>query len=351
MILESKLDKESTTILIDGGPYQTFPKHLKPTLKRLFLYKKLDLMVLSHIDGDHVIGLLDLLQEIKIQREHKAKEIVKISKMWHNSYKNLLLLPEEPAKLIANLLRQQISTERDSTLGSIIMTSFQQGTDLAQLANFLKIPINQGFGEVIQVVDKVKTTRLNNFSLHIIGPTKKNLDKLRKEWYKEFTKQKKTKKIQSRLIQILDKSASNLASIMFLVETENKKILFTGDGLGKDIVEVFSRNHMLDAGGKFYVDILKVPHHGSDRNTSPEFFNTVNAEYYVISANGMYDNPSLNTLKWIIESENASNRVRKIVLTNTTPDVKNLLQNYDQNKFNYKTIVMKPNSHFLTITM
>ena len=28
---------------------------------------------------------------------------------------------------------------------------------------------------------------------------------------------------------------------------------------------------MLDKNGKFHVDILKVPHHGSDRNTSLNF--------------------------------------------------------------------------------
>jgi hypothetical protein len=30
LILESGVGKNSTTILIDGGPYQTFEKHLKP---------------------------------------------------------------------------------------------------------------------------------------------------------------------------------------------------------------------------------------------------------------------------------------------------------------------------------
>ena len=90
---------------------------------------------------------------------------------------------------------------------------------------------------------------------------------------------------------------------MFLAEIKNRKILFTGDGLGPDVIDILSKNAMLDQSGKFHVDVLKVPHHGSDRNTSLEFFNTVNAKYYIISANGRDDNPSLNTLRWIIESE------------------------------------------------
>ena len=34
-MLESKSHNESTTILIDGGPYQTCKNHLNPTLQKL----------------------------------------------------------------------------------------------------------------------------------------------------------------------------------------------------------------------------------------------------------------------------------------------------------------------------
>jgi beta-lactamase superfamily II metal-dependent hydrolase len=89
-ILESKEGKESTTVLVDGGPYQTFEIHLKPTLQKLPLDGKLDLVVLSHIDNDHIIGLLDLLDEIKSQREKGIKELVKVYELWHNSFNDLL---------------------------------------------------------------------------------------------------------------------------------------------------------------------------------------------------------------------------------------------------------------------
>jgi len=55
-------------VLVDDGPYQTFENHLKPALQKLLLNGKLDLMIFSHIDIDHIIGLLDLLEEIKNQR-------------------------------------------------------------------------------------------------------------------------------------------------------------------------------------------------------------------------------------------------------------------------------------------
>jgi beta-lactamase superfamily II metal-dependent hydrolase len=73
VILESGVGKNSTTVLVDGGPYQTFEKHLKPALKKLPIKGKLDLVVLSHNDNDHIIGLLDLLEEIKGQVGIKIK--------------------------------------------------------------------------------------------------------------------------------------------------------------------------------------------------------------------------------------------------------------------------------------
>lgn len=108
---------------------------------------------------------------------------------------------------------------------------------------------------------------------------------------------------------------------------------------------------MLDKRGKFYVDVLKVPHHGSDRNTSLEFFDTIAAEYYIISANGRDDNPSLNTLKWILKSENKSTKTKKIILTNMTPNTKKVFQEYDKNEYNYESIFLKKNNHLFTIDL
>lgn len=347
-ILESKFGKDSVNILIDGGPYQTFKNHLKPTLQKIPSNGKFDLVVLSHIDNDHIIGLLDLLMEIKNQKEGGKKELVKVEKLWHNSFNDLLELHADPKKLLRNIFSAKAIVKGQNIGESIVMKGFRQGTDLTKLAKTLEIPINPDFDKIILVNEKIRLLRLNNISIHLLGPTKKNMDKLQKDWNKWLAK-KKTEETVNGLIELVDKSVPNLASITFLAEIENRKILFTGDGLGHDIIDVLSKNSMLDKNGKFYVDVLKVPHHGSDRNTSAEFFETVTAIYYIISANGRDDNPSLSTLKWILESGEKSTKTKKIILTNTTPNIKKILKEYDQNKYNYKSIFLKKKSHLLTI--
>jgi len=357
LILESETGKNSTTVLIDGGPYQTFEKHLKPTLQRLPVNSKLDLVVLSHIDNDHIIGLVDLLEEIRDQRENGTKELVKISKLWHNSFNDLFQIDEDANSFLKNSFLtlnfkskgEQKKTE--SFITSIIMKGFQQATDLTSLAKSLKIPINPDFHKLVLVENAPKIIKFKDITFRILGPTKKNLDKLRDEWKDWLKKKKLNQNLEFDLLQILDKSIPNLSSIMLLAECKNKKILFSGDGLGDDIVEVLSKNAILDKQGKYHVDILKVPHHGSDRNISPEFFNTVNADYYVISANGRDDNPSVDTIKWIIESRNKRIKSKKIVFTNNTPNIVKILKEYDQKEYDYECIFLEGKQDFLTLSL
>jgi hypothetical protein len=54
-----------------------------------------------------------------------------------------------------------------------------------------------------------------------------------------------------------------------------------------------------------HVDVLKIPHHGSDRNIDPVFFRRITADHYVFSGNGENGNPERETLQMLLnESEN-----------------------------------------------
>lgn len=353
-LLQSKLGTDSFNALIDGGPYQTFEKHLKATLQKLPLNGKLDLIVLSHIDNDHIIGLLDLLEQIKSEKENGKKVLIKIGKLWHNSFNDLFQLNTDPSILFKdtflseNFMPSGQIKDRKKIV-TLIMKGFQQGRDLTQLAKSLKIKINPGFKKLIFVNETIMSIHLKHLTFQILGPTKKNLEKLKEEWRNWLTKKRRMSGSETGIFQILDKSVPNLASIVFLAEIKNRKILFTGDGIGDDIIKVLSQNTMLDSNGKYHVHILKVPHHGSDRNASVKFFDTIYADYYIISANGRDDNPSYDTLKWIIESNKNIKKTKKIILTNMTPTIRKVLQEYDQKKFNYESIFMGKNENFLTV--
>ena len=242
LLLISENGKNSTAVLIDGGPYQTFEKHLRPTLQKLPKNGKLDLIVLSHIDNDHIIGLVDLFGQIKDEREKGNKELVKISELWHNSFNDLLQVDEDAntffktSFLSLNFGSEDEKKKMENSITEIIMTGFQQSSDLSSLAKSLKVPVNPEFDKLILTDNAPKIIKLNDITFHILGPSAKNLEKLRKEWSDWRNKNKLHHALVLDLFQILDKSVPNLSSIMLLVESNNKKILFAGDGSSDNVI-------------------------------------------------------------------------------------------------------------------
>jgi hypothetical protein len=138
-----------------------------------------------------------------------------------------------------------------------------------------------------------------------------------------------------------DKSIPNLSSIMFIAEEDGKKILFTGDGLSEHLVYGLNHSKALNSPGTIHVDVLKVPHHGSERNVTAEFFQVITADKYLISANGRDDNPSLTTLRWIAETAKEQHRLIAITITNTTPIVEQFIKKYSKEEYGYKLKIIK----------
>ena len=136
-----------------------------------------------------------------------------------------------------------------------------------------------------------------------------------------------------------------------IAEADGRTILFTGDGRSDHLLDGLEAAGQLDANGALHVDVLKVPHHGSDRNATRTFFREVTADTYVISANGHPDNPDLSTLIWIVESAQQQSRDIDIVATNHTPSLQKLLEEYPQAQFTYNLEIMPSNHSFRRLTL
>ena len=66
--------------------------------------------------------------------------------------------------------------------------------------------------------------------------------------------------------------------------------------------------HLLELlvdGYSLHVDILKVPHHGSDNNVTEGFFRTITADHYVFSGDGEHGNPERNTMEMLFDARAA----------------------------------------------
>lgn len=318
-------------IVIDGGPDPTYKNVLRPRLDALkgacqdpYTEKLLiDLLLVSHIDDDHIAGVVKLLQALQRAEEEGDPLPFLIQTIWHNSFDDLLGRGAEE-------LQDKLAQTASATLAGLggghldqlsagVIASVKQGREVRRLARQLGIPLNSGFDDLVVAGESSPTTLqiAERIRLQVLGPTQRRLRELQREWEKVV--RRLHERDEASLAAFVDRSVSNLSSIVILLEAQigqrTARMLLTGDARGDDLLKMIDEYRLAPA-GKLHVDIFKIPHHGSDRNSDPKLFQVVTADHYVISANGEHGNPDPPVIEWILASRPAG--TFKIHLTNST---------------------------------
>ena len=85
-------------IMIDGGPKMVYKPHLKPRLEEIKTARGLsdedslpvDLLMVSHVDDDHIQGILDLTKELLEAKRERRPQLVQVLSFWHNSFDDII---------------------------------------------------------------------------------------------------------------------------------------------------------------------------------------------------------------------------------------------------------------------
>src|SRR5262245_52069425 len=85
-------------VMIDGGPSDVYGPHLKPRIGEIRAARGLakgdplpvDVLMVSHVDDDHIHGILDLTREMIVAQDAKQPQDLKIASLWHNSFDNVI---------------------------------------------------------------------------------------------------------------------------------------------------------------------------------------------------------------------------------------------------------------------
>jgi hypothetical protein len=315
-------------VIIDGGPRGVYNPFLKPRIRQIRKARKLqdnkplpvDVLMVSHVDDDHIQGILDLTKELVTAQKAKKPQLVQVFSFWHNSFENLI--DHTPDELTASFKSQfgaasmdgdppdltlDVEDEDEETVVSTmkVLASIAQGAQLRSDVNTLKFPLNPEFGgELILAQAKAKAIDMENgLSLTVVGPTLLELKKLHEKhqaWLKELKKAGKTP--EDVLSDYVDESVPNLASVVVLAEAGGKRMLLTGDARGDKILEGLELAGLVEQGGTLEVDVLKVPHHGSSNNLDDDFFERITARHYVFSGNGEHGNPERESLEMLLNA-------------------------------------------------
>ena len=338
--------------VIDGGPSGVFRSSLMKRLEEIREEREIDvlpirLLMVSHIDDDHIRGVLDLTRHLADLRKEKKPMPWKFQTLWHNSFDDIVGNVEPLSKALSAAVAP---VARDEPLpaglpldrySALVMASVGQGRTLRDAARALGLPVNSPWKGLVWAPPGAKREAKlgGDLTFTVIGPLKAQVDALRADWDKKLKEMKK-KPAQAQAIaaDFVDKSVYNLSSIVVIAKLGERRMLLTGDARGDFVLEGLQAVGELRAGA-IHVDLLKVPHHGSDRNVREDFFRQVTADHYVISADGRHDNPDPRMLRMLTTAR--GNAEYTIHLTNRVNEAVRFFEDDRTNGRRYKVVYRK----------
>ena len=231
-------ESKSYNVLIDGGIQKIFQNILLPEIQELQAKNEaLDIVVNTHIDFDHITGILDLAQAMEDNK--LPKEIVK--RWWFNSGKLISKYFNLPP-FTGHAIYLDSDEEADDS-----QVSLKQGVSLETLL--------EGFGNWHNylITNEQPPFVLGGATFTILSPDKKALKKLGEKWEQHAKEEKsgQAKRLEDdydRPVETLaqrkyskDYSAFNRSSIAFLFEFQEKSILFLGDAVPETYVPALEK--------------------------------------------------------------------------------------------------------------
>ena len=289
-------------ILVDGGTpptaeaIRTRVGGMKPS------DRSFELLIVTHIDTDHIGGILKLLADRTLG--------LTFDDVWFNAW------PQIEGIGTGHTLGTAEEPDVDQVLGPV------DGEILNRLLDFRGSALargwNRAFGSArdtrVAIPDRGDlpvVTLPGGMRLTVLGPSLARLRKLRTNWEDVIRETKLTDAERDALVTAgarrrgltlgtsdlpdaaakkfsADTTPANGSSIIVLAEFEKKTALLTGDAYAGEIVKGVDRylNGQTPRPDRLKVNLVKLPHHGSRKNTSVPMIEKLDCQRFLISSSG-----------------------------------------------------------------
>jgi beta-lactamase superfamily II metal-dependent hydrolase len=253
-------------LLIDAGIPGTY-RYIRPELKKIGF---LDAIILTHVDYDHIGGLIKLIADEDMKLEGYD--------LYMNS-PELALGPAQNSKVaIAHGVQLDEILQKKGITSSRLFIGFNENNRLC----------------------------INGLDIFVVSPTKEILDAFLKKWkadqvYNQYVadsiaeeKVARPTKIKLSYDAILqerevipswENDLINASSIAFLASYGDCNLLFLGDANPQIVFEELCRRGY-SAEKRLRVNFCKLSHHGSRTNTSRDLLSVIDCHLFYISTDG-----------------------------------------------------------------
>lgn len=342
------------TIMVDCGKYsQDIKEYVRDVL-----HNHIDLLIATHIDGDHILGI------IKMLNDHEG---LSVDNIWYNSYRRTNIKTRielnEQQKIILEQIKQALPVEFDAINYREISNT--QGKSLAKT-----ILENEALYRVWRtdyITDQTEDFILpNDFGrIVLLGPKQEALLAIEERfknafdeyfmqiWNESIDCGEELQELLIRLIdslqsrikkatvasikepihnaafvrnaakdETLDDSDTNYSSIAFMLECNGHKIAMLGDAFASTIEDTIVKKYSDDE-KPIACEAIKVSHHGSDGNNSKTLCNLISSHRYFIPGGKGTEYPTWGTFGRIVESN--KDEYPKLVVFSHTCDMTELI--------------------------
>lgn len=312
-------EAQTHRLLIDFGNQGTY-RFIKSKVKD---FGKGDSVLVTHVDYDHIGGFFKWLSD-------KQSSLSSSASFYINTPQLVLCPPESD------------------------LVGIEHGVELEQFLISKKIsciPLYLGENNENQII-------INGLALTILSPPEKVVKELIGQWtaneiYKKYQLSQKAEnhKVATKSELLADindilknppaphkweEDLLNSSSIAFILEYKESKLIFLGDANPVLICDELKRlGYRKD--NRLEVDIIKISHHGSKRNTTPELLELLKCSNYLIStdSSGPYYHPSRETLILIHKYGRPSDQTPLVIYSNYPLKLDKLLSKDEQESLNF----------------
>lgn len=256
-------------MVIDGGRNSTYPALRECLAELAAIDSTFALYVLTHIDSDHIEGALSFLKDAA--RPSAPLEV------WYNGRREMVASPVGAR----SMAQGDAYTTRLSELGWPVNTRFADGVAKLESAP----PLMDIFG--------LKVT--------VLSPDAPRLAALGSRW-DDWRRQNELRKRVAKPVLFkplpspivvedlvaagpVDREVPNGTSIAFVAEWDGRRVLLGGDA-HPDLLAASLESLARENGGRYRVDLLKAPHHGSAKNLTQALVKLLDCRRLAISTNG-----------------------------------------------------------------